>query len=260
MEAWGRQYRAKEGKTEKPSVITVAAGPTLSKSTAPQNRDKYLSLADRNLRLNRRETRLYERHLDNLYGSGGVDDGLGGRATLLSDIVSEGGRHYIVPRIWDGKVLSSSEALKMARKESLRRLPAYSSKAKAEARLRDIHEYMDMDSEVWLSAQVTTPPVPSKAQRPAVPKDWLVAGAKTPTGPSELDVVSQERAAKPSETPTLAAALGETKQPFKLPDLPTAAIAVLGLTYRRRARQPGPVIAQGPTPMQLPLRDLFRAI
>lgn len=260
MEAWGRQYRAKEGKPEKPSVITVAAGPTLSKSTAPKDREKYLDLADKNLRLNKRETRLYERHLDNLYGSGGVDDGLGGRATLLSDIVSEGGRYYIVPRIWDGEVLKKDEALKLARKESLRRFPAYSSKAKAEARLRDIHEYMDMDSEVWLSAQVQIPPIPSKAKRPSISKDWIVAGTKDPVGPSELDVVSQERAAKPPEAPTLAAAVGETKQPFKLPDLPPAAIAILGLTYRRRVRQRGPAIVQGPNQMQIPLRDLFRAI
>lgn len=157
------------------------------------DRLKGFRLAQENLKLNRRETRLYQRHLGNLWGKGGVDNDLGGRSTLLATTVGLGNRTYIIPTVWDGKILSTDDALKRARKEGLARFPSYSSQAKADARYNKMHEFMDMDTEGYQVANY-------KPSAPAM---------------SELDTVGAEIAATklPPPPPTFSVMLGGLKEP-----------------------------------------------
>lgn len=246
MEAWGRQFRAKE---QWASGTTTASTATENPKIPSQRRadldkvDRYKNfrMAQNNLRLNKRETRLYERHLKNLWGDGGVSGGVeGSRATLLTATIEEDGRHYVIPTVWDGKVLSVDEAVKRARKEGLRRFPAYSSDRKAQARYNAMHEFMDMDGEAWVSAtQTASAPVPVRGERKSIPDDWTnMAQTAEMSGQSELDSVSAENAAAemPPAPPTFAAVYGgkTEPEPYKVPTIPGAAVAALGVRRKKK--------------------------
>jgi hypothetical protein len=55
------------------------------------------------LNLSPQEQALYNRHLTNLNGPGGVDNPDGSRSTLYQAIQEHGGRFYSVPTVWDGR-------------------------------------------------------------------------------------------------------------------------------------------------------------
>lgn len=199
---WKAKYQEKSGWKEGTTTTAVSENspriPSIRRAALDTDRQKFFRMAQENLRLNKRESRMYQSHLANLWGSGGVDNGLGSRSTLLTSIVESGGRHYIIPTVWDGKQLSVEESLQRARKAGLARFPSYSSAAKAEARYNKMHEFMDMDGELYASANA----------KPAAP------------AMSELSTVSAEAAAKvlPPPPPTFSVMLGGLQEPE--PSLP----------------------------------------
>jgi hypothetical protein len=257
LDVWSQRYGQQAGWKPKIESVQTSAPKIPTKARAASesfDRISNLQKAQRNLKLNKRETRLYERHLTNLYGSGGIDNGLGSRATLLTQTVTEKGRTYVIPTIWDGKVLGPEQALKRARKEGLARFPAYSSVEKAEKRYRDMHEYMDMDGERYASQYQNT--------------NTTASYSPPPPAMSELDTVSAERSAQalPPPPPTFAAAMGGEVEPDDEPGKPGQPLgvdrsAVLG---RERKKKPADVAASGLDEDKLndvfgrPFGELFR--
>lgn len=102
--------------------------------------------AEADLKLNPQELSLYERHLKNLNGPGGVDNPDGSRSTLYQANVEHDGKHYNIPTVYDGKILPWREAADRADAQGWRNFPSYNSPDEAEARYNDMHKYMEKDT------------------------------------------------------------------------------------------------------------------
>ena len=105
-----------------------------------------LEAATREMDLTGQERALYERHLTNLVGPGGVNNPDGSRSTLYQVSFEAGGRTYNVPTVYDGKILPPEEAIARARAEGLDKFPSYKTQAEAEARYQKMHGYMEKDT------------------------------------------------------------------------------------------------------------------
>jgi hypothetical protein len=130
-----------EGKSIPQLAARVAE---LQRGTAPPD-DANLKAADAELKLTAQERALYQRHLGNVVGPGGVTNGDGSRSTIYSITREIEGRHYTLPTVYDGKVLSANEATDRAVQQGLANFPSYASGAEAEARYQALHGYMDKD-------------------------------------------------------------------------------------------------------------------
>jgi hypothetical protein len=115
--------------------------------SAPRNN---FEAADKELNLTPEEKALYERHLTNLSGSGGVDNPNGSRSTLFQASIEHDGRTYNIPTVWDGKILPINDALKRVEAEGWNKFPSYDSEDEAEARYGKMHDFMEKDTEWWL--------------------------------------------------------------------------------------------------------------
>lgn len=101
------------------------------------------------LNLTPQEQALYQRHLTNLYGPGGVDNADGSRSTLFQASVERDGKTYNIPTVWDGKILSVPDAVKKAQAAGWDKFPSYASEKEAEARYQQMHAYMDRDTSAY---------------------------------------------------------------------------------------------------------------
>ena len=101
--------------------------------------------AVKELNLTDQEKALYQRHLNNLWGPGGVDHPNGARSTLFQTTVGVGDKTYNIPTVWGGKIVEPMEAFKRAQAEGLEKFPSYHSPEEAMARYDKMHEYMDRD-------------------------------------------------------------------------------------------------------------------
>jgi DNA-binding CsgD family transcriptional regulator len=115
------------------------------------------SEADRNLRLTPQEGAIYDRHLKNLYGSGGVDNEDGSRSSIknVGFQSKDNGRYYNVPSVYDGKILSPEEAIDKAKEIGLDKFPSYASQEEAEKRYDQMHKFMEKDTEKYQSVRDT---------------------------------------------------------------------------------------------------------
>lgn len=117
-----------------------------------------MQAADAALGMTPQEKNLYQRHLSNLRGAGGVDNPDGSRSSLYQTTVTlDNGRAYTIPTVWDGKILPPREAMDRAAKEGWDRFPSYASVDEAEARYQQLHGYMEMDTQQYLDARTATP-------------------------------------------------------------------------------------------------------
>lgn len=98
------------------------------------------------LKLTPQESALYQRHLDNLWGPGGVTNPDGSRSTLMQIGFDQDGRTYNVPSIYEGKIVQPREAIERARVLGLDTFPSYPSQQEAENRYHAMHHYMDQDT------------------------------------------------------------------------------------------------------------------
>ena len=105
------------------------------------------------LRLNPQEQALYMRHLQNLYGSGGVDNPDGSRSTLYQMGTDIDGRTYNLPTVYDGQILSPDNALARARQAGLSTFPSYQSPFEAENRYQQMHGYMERDTNDYFKSR-----------------------------------------------------------------------------------------------------------
>ncbi|MCK1445429.1 hypothetical protein IVB43_23880 [Bradyrhizobium sp. 48] len=108
-----------------------------------------LEAADAAMKLTPQERALYQRHLTNLNGPGGVDNPDGSRSTLYQATVDHGGKTYSIPTVWDGKILSVEEAVKRVQAEGWDKFPAYGSPEEAETRYQKMHGFMEEDTAAY---------------------------------------------------------------------------------------------------------------
>lgn len=104
--------------------------------------DDRLQEVSRALGLNQQERALYARHLRNSQG-GGVKNSDGSLSTIRSITIEEDGKHYVLPTVWDGKILSGEEAVRRAAKEGLEKFPSYGSNDEALSRYEAMHKFME---------------------------------------------------------------------------------------------------------------------
>lgn len=115
--------------------------------------------AQRAMKLTPQETDLYQRHLANLYGPGGVDNPDGSRSTLYQANVGMGdGRAYNIPTVYDGKILPvdgprADNAIARAEAAGLNKFPSYQSPFEAENRYQRMHNYMERDTGAYLDGR-----------------------------------------------------------------------------------------------------------
>jgi hypothetical protein len=116
------------------------------KPTIPQDN---FNAAKTDLNLTPVEQDLYQRHLTNLYSANGVDNSNGSRSTLFITTQGVGDKTYLIPTVWDGRILTSDQALARAKNEGLDKFPSYANHDVAEARYQKMHEYMDNDTRTF---------------------------------------------------------------------------------------------------------------
>jgi len=122
--------------------------------------------AENALNLTPQEKALYERHLSNLMGPGGVDNAptpenpQGSRSTLFQTTAEHDGKFYTIPTVFDGKILwdknaadPAAAAIAKVEKIGWEKFPSYKSEAEAEARYQQMHSFMDKDTGAFLSAR-----------------------------------------------------------------------------------------------------------
>ena len=97
------------------------------------------------LKLTPQEQYIYQHHLGNL-SQGGVRQPNGKLSTFLNIISSFGDRAYILPTVWDNKILEQNAAIERARQAGLHNFPSYGTVEEAEQRYQAIHGYMERDS------------------------------------------------------------------------------------------------------------------
>ena len=114
-----------------------------------------LEAANEAMSLSKQERDLYTRHLNNLYGNGGVDNPDGSRSTLYQSTVNgPDGKVYSIPTVWNGKILDPKDAVARVEKEGWDKFPSYDSVEEAESRYQEMHKYMEKDTERYFQSKV----------------------------------------------------------------------------------------------------------
>lgn len=108
-----------------------------------------------NLDLNEQERALYDRHLANLNGPGGVDNEDGSRSTLYAVTAEIDGKTYILPTVYDGKKLKPNDAIAKAEEIGLDKFPSYKTQKEASDRYDVLHAAMEQDTEEYMRAKAT---------------------------------------------------------------------------------------------------------
>jgi len=106
--------------------------------------------AQADLHLTPQERNLYESHLANLWGSGGVNNPDGSRSTVLNVTTGIDGKYYVLPTVYDGRILQLDDAVDRAAKLGLDTFPSYASPEEAEQRYEAMHNYMQQDTAEWI--------------------------------------------------------------------------------------------------------------
>jgi hypothetical protein len=110
--------------------------------------------ANRALFMSPQEQSLYQRHLTNLWGNGGVDNPDGSRSTLYQvGFTGPDNRQYNVPSVYDGQILSPDAAIARAQQSGLQQFPSYATPEQAEARYQAMHGYMDRDTTAYMGVR-----------------------------------------------------------------------------------------------------------
>jgi hypothetical protein len=147
-----RGIRADEGINDEPERDPRPRGQR-TRQPGQEGRNANLDAAHRELTLTAQERALYERHLDNLYGPGGIDHPSGDRYTVLPvSIEGPDGRTYLVPTVFNGRSLEPDtpehrRAIDDA--GGLSAFPSYATREEADARYNAIYEHMGRDAQAY---------------------------------------------------------------------------------------------------------------
>jgi hypothetical protein len=97
---------------------------------------------------------LYNYHLKNLTGGGGVWHPEGGVSTIYQmPVEGPGGKFYNIPTVWEGQILKPEEAIKRAATVGWDKWPSYDTEEHAEVRYQRMHKYMDTDFQSFMKSQ-----------------------------------------------------------------------------------------------------------
>ena len=105
------------GLSASPLGPAPAAPAQPAQSTAPDLTN--FNAASQAMKMNPQEQALYQMHLQNLHGSGGVDNPDGSRSTLYQITVQFGDKTLVLPTVWGGKILPPDQAIQMAKQYGL---------------------------------------------------------------------------------------------------------------------------------------------
>ena len=87
---------------------------------------------------------MYQHHFNNLR-KGGVRQRDGKISTYLGIGVGIDGRYYMLPTVWDNKIVSEKEAIRRAHKAGIENFPSYANQEEGETRYKQLHDFMSMD-------------------------------------------------------------------------------------------------------------------
>lgn len=116
--------------------------------------------ATQSLNLSAQEQFIYQMHLDNLWGSGGVDHANGSRSTLYQAVQEHDGSFYNIPTVWNGAIeakpwtnpegktfdVPNDTALSNVGKVGWDKFPSYPDPETADNRYSQMHDYMEKDT------------------------------------------------------------------------------------------------------------------
>lgn len=142
-------------------------------SNPPPQFQSNLPAAQRAMNLSPAEIALYQMHLKNLLGPGGVDNPpdaqnpQGSRSTLYQAVQEHNGKFYNIPTVWNGKrevepykrddgtVMDVPNAIALANvaKVGWDTFPSYATPDEADARYGAMHKFMDQDTSQYLSSR-----------------------------------------------------------------------------------------------------------
>jgi len=105
--------------------------------------------ADQEMKLTPQEQNLYSHHLDNLYGGGSVTNPDGSISTIRQITVGTDAGVTNIPTVWDGQILSNSDAISRAQAAGMENFPSYPDEATAQARYDQMHTFMDKDVQTF---------------------------------------------------------------------------------------------------------------
>lgn len=117
------------------------------------------------LNMTPQEQALYQMHLGNLNGPGGVDNPDGSRSTLYQSVQEHNGKFYNVPTVWNGKRevekytrpdgtvmdVPNKTALANVEKMGWDKFPSYATPDQADARYDAMHKFMEADTAAALA-------------------------------------------------------------------------------------------------------------
>ena len=144
------------------AVVARAAGGGVDYVPPQTNYDA----ANHALKLTPQEQALYQRHLQNLYGDGGVDNPDGSRSSLYQAVQEHNGKFYNIPTVWDGKRetqpwtnpdtgktmdVPNDTALSNVNKAGWDSFPSYDTSGVADDRYDQMHGYMEKDTDSYLT-------------------------------------------------------------------------------------------------------------
>jgi hypothetical protein len=127
-----------------------------------------LAAASQLLRLNPQEMALYQRHLQNLHGPGGVDNPDGSRSSLYQSVQERNGRFYNIPTVWNGKIetekytqpgtgkvfdVPNKTALSNVERTGWDQFPSYPTAEEADKRYDAMHSFMEDDTAAYMKAR-----------------------------------------------------------------------------------------------------------
>ena len=118
------------------------------------NSDEYyknMTAADTAMSLSPQEKDLYQRHLDNLNGFGGVNNANGSRSTLFAATMGSEDKTYVVPTVHDGQILSGQQLRDKINEIGIDKFPSYSSQGEADQRYDQMHSFMEKDTAEWFA-------------------------------------------------------------------------------------------------------------
>ena len=128
----------------------MGMGQVLGMQPPPQPDQSNFMAAHQAMNLTPQEQSLYQLHLQNLYGSGGVDQPNGRRSSLYNTQFDVDGKTYIAPTVYGGQILPPAATIKKAFDQGLDKWPSYASPGEAENRYNKLHEYMNKDTMQYL--------------------------------------------------------------------------------------------------------------
>lgn len=120
-----------------------------------------LAAATGAMNLTPQEQALYQRHITNLYGPGGVDNSDASRSSLYQAVEPHNGQFYNIPTVWNGNIetqlyqrpsdgrqfdIPNQTALANVNQAGWNTFPSYPSAQQADDRYMKMHDYMDTDT------------------------------------------------------------------------------------------------------------------